>query len=62
MLPPSEFTSIEFLMAHKEILCVLTNAYDMRECDAPELKRTVVVVEWTSNVPSITSGSFAVVS
>jgi hypothetical protein len=39
MLLPSEFTSIEFFMAHKGILCVLTNAYDMRECDAPESKK-----------------------
>jgi hypothetical protein len=62
MLLPSEFTSIEFFMAHKGILCVLTNAYDMRECDAPESKRTVVGVEWISNVPSITLGSFTVVS
>jgi hypothetical protein len=62
MLPPGEFTSIEFFMAHKGILCVLTNAYDMKECDAPESKRIVAGVEWTSKVPSITSGSSAAVS
>jgi hypothetical protein len=62
MLPPGEFTSIEFFMAHKGILCVLTNACDMKECDAPESKRTVAEVEWTSNVPTITSGSSAAVS
>jgi hypothetical protein len=33
----------------------------MKECDAPESKRTVAGVEWTSNV-SITSGSSTVVS
>jgi hypothetical protein len=34
----------------------------MKECDAPESKRTVAGVEWTSNIPSITSGSSTVVS
>jgi hypothetical protein len=62
MLPLGEFTNIEFFMAQKGILCVLTNACDMKECDAPESKRTVAGVEWTSNVPSITSGSSVAVS
>jgi hypothetical protein len=62
MLPPGEFTSIEFFMAHKGILCVLTNACDMKECDAPESKRIVVGVEWTSNVPNIIFGSSTAVS
>jgi hypothetical protein len=62
MLPPGEFTKIGFFMAHKWILCILTNDCDMKECDAPESKRTVAGVEWTSNVPSITSGSSTAVS
>jgi hypothetical protein len=62
MLPPVEFTSIEFFMAHKGILCVLINACDMKECDALESQRIVVGVEWTSNVPSITFGSSTTVS
>jgi hypothetical protein len=45
MLLLGEFTSIEFFMAHKGILCVLTNACDMKECDAPESKRIVAGVE-----------------
>jgi hypothetical protein len=45
MLPLGEFTSIEFFMAHKGILCVLTNACDMKECDALESKRIVAGVE-----------------
>ena len=48
-------------MAYKGMLCVLTNACDMKECEAQELKRTVAGVESTSNVPSITSGSTSVV-
>jgi hypothetical protein len=34
----------------------------MKEFDAPESKRTVAGVEWTSNGPSITSGFSTVVS
>jgi hypothetical protein len=45
MLPLGQFTSIEFFMAHKGILCVLTNAYDMKECDAQGSKRIVAAVE-----------------
>jgi hypothetical protein len=62
MLPLGEFTSIEFFMAHKGILCLLTNGCDMKECDALESKRIVVGVEWISNVPSITFGSTTAVS
>ena len=49
-------------MAHKGMLCVLTNASDMKECEALESKRTVAGVELTLNVPSMTSGSASVVS
>ena len=49
-------------MAHKGMLCVLTNACDMKECEAPESKRTVAGVELTSNVPSMTSGFSSTVS
>jgi hypothetical protein len=51
-----------FFMAHKGMLYVLTNICDMNECEALELKRRVAGVEWTSNVPSITSGSSIAVS
>jgi hypothetical protein len=51
-----------FFMAHKGMLCVLTNIWDMNECEAPESKRTVAGVEWTSNVLSITSGSSIAIS
>ena len=49
-------------MAHKGMLCVLTNACDMNECEAPESKRTMAGVELTSNVPSMTSGAASAVS
>ena len=51
-----------FCMAHKGMLCILTNACDMNECEAPKLKRIVAGVELTSNVPSMTSGSASAVS
>ena len=49
-------------MAYKGMLCVLTNAFDMKECEAPESKRMVAGVELTLNVPSMTSGSASAVS
>ena len=49
-------------MAHKGMLWFLTNACDMNECEAPELKRTVVGVELISNVPSMTFGSASAIS
>ena len=51
-----------FCMAHKGMLCILTNAYDMNECEAPKSKRTVAGVELTLNVPSMTSGSASAIS
>ena len=51
-----------FCMAHNGVLWFLTNACDMNECEAPELKRTVAGVELTSNVPSMTSGSTSAMS
>ena len=62
MLPPGEFTSMVFFMAHKGILCILTKACEMKECEAPESKRTVVEIELTLNVPSMTSGASCAVS
>ena len=56
MLPLGEFTSMGFFMAHKGMLCILTKAYEMKECDAPESKRTAAEIELTLNVPSMTSG------
>jgi hypothetical protein len=49
-------------MAHKGMLCILTKAYEMKECDAPESKRMVAKVELTLNIPSITSGASYAVS
>jgi hypothetical protein len=57
MLPPGEFTSIGFFMAHKGILCILTKAWEMKECEALESKSTAAEVELTLNVPNITSGA-----
>ena len=51
-----------FCMAHNGMLWFLTNAYDMNEYEALELKRTVAGVEWTLNIPSMTSGSASAVS
>jgi hypothetical protein len=49
-------------MAHKGMLCDLTKAWEMNVCEAPKSKRTVAGVEWTSNIPSITSGSSDAIS
>jgi hypothetical protein len=44
-------------MAHRGMLCILTKACDMKECEAPELKSTIAEMELTLNIPSITSGA-----
>jgi hypothetical protein len=44
-------------MAHRGMLCILTKACDMKECEAPKSKSTVADMELTLNVPSIASGS-----
>ena len=63
MVPPGEFTNMGFFMARKGMLCTLTKACEIKECDAPESKRTVAEVELTLNVPSITLGaSYAVLA
>ena len=62
MVPPGEFTNMGFFMARKGMLCTLTKAYEIKDCDAPESKRTVAKVELTLNVPSITSGASCAVS
>ena len=48
-------------MAHKGKSCILTNACDMKVCEAPKSKRTDAWIELTSNVLSMTSGSCCVV-
>jgi hypothetical protein len=37
-------------------------AYEMKECEAPESKRTVAEIELTLNVPNMTSGASCAVS
>ena len=39
------------------MLCVLTNACEIKECEALELKRTLAGIELMLNVPIITSGA-----
>jgi hypothetical protein len=39
------------------MLCILTKACDMKECEAPESKSMVAEMELTLNVPSITLGA-----
>ena len=56
ILPPGEFTSMGFFMAHKGMLCILTKAWEIKECEAPESKSTVAEIELTLNVPNMTSG------
>ena len=62
MLPPDEFISMGFFMAHKGMLCILTKACEMKECEATESKRMVAEIELTLNVPSMTSGASCAVS
>jgi len=57
MLPPGEFTSMEFFSAQSGMLCTLTNAWEMKECEAPESNSTVAGMELMLNVPIITSGA-----
>jgi len=49
-------------MAQADILWVLTKACEMKVCEAPESKRMIAGVEWTSNIPIITLGSSIAVS
>ena len=60
--PPGEFTSIWVFIAIKGMLCVLTNAYEIKECEALESKRTLAGIELMLNVPIITSGAPTTVS
>jgi hypothetical protein len=46
-----------FFMATKGMLCILTKVCEMKECEAPESKRTVAGIELTLNIPNITSGA-----
>jgi hypothetical protein len=48
---------MESFMAHRDILCILTKACDMKECEASESKSMVAEMELMLNVPSITSGA-----
>jgi hypothetical protein len=57
MLPPGEFISMGSFIAHKGMLCILTKACEMKECEALESKSTVAEIELTLNVPNITSGA-----
>jgi hypothetical protein len=51
-----------FFIAQIGMLCDLIKACEMNVYEAPKSKRTVVGVEWTSNIPSMTFGSSKVVS
>jgi hypothetical protein len=62
MVPPGEFTKRGSFMASMGILCILTKMLEIKVCEALESKRMVAGVEWTLNVPSITSGSVCVIS
>jgi len=44
-------------MAHKAMLCTLTKACEMKECEALESKSTVAGMELILNVPNMTSGA-----
>ena len=43
-------------MAHKGMLCILTKAWEINECEAPESKSVVAEIELTLNVPNMTLG------
>ena len=60
--PLGEFTSIWVFIAIKCMLCVLTNACEIKECEAPESKRTLAGIELRLNVPIITPGASMAVS
>src|SRR3954468_25060080 len=57
MSPPGELTFIGHLMFSVENPFLSTNAFDMKECDAPVSKRTSAVVELSLNLPATASGS-----
>jgi hypothetical protein len=57
MVPPGVFTKRGSFMASMGILCILTKVWKMNVCEAPESNKMVAGVEWTLNVPSITSGA-----
>jgi len=62
IVPSDEFTVMGLFMAQAGILCVLMKACEMNVCEAPESKRMVAGVEWTSNILIITLGSSIAVS
>jgi len=56
MGPPGEFINIWFFMDTNGMLCMVTNVWEIKVCEAPESKRTVAGMELMSNIPIITSG------
>jgi hypothetical protein len=62
MVPPGEFIKRGSFMASMGTLCFLTKMLEIKVCEAPKSKIMVAGVEWTLNVPSITSGSVCAVS
>jgi hypothetical protein len=57
-LDPGELTTNGGYMFSNDKSCLRANASDMKECDAPESKRTEAGIELTGRVPITTVGSF----
>ena len=55
--PPGEFTNMGFFITHTGIPCFFMKVYAMKECEAPESKRTVVKFELIGNIPITTLGA-----
>jgi hypothetical protein len=53
--PPGELTSMVYFMIVMGSWCLTTNDDDIKECDAPELNKTVVGCELARNMPNTTS-------
>ena len=55
--PPGEFTNMGFFITHTGIPCFFMKVCAMKECEAPESKRTIAEFELIGNVPVTTSGA-----
>jgi hypothetical protein len=56
--PPGELTCMVYFMMAIGRLCFATNFDDMKECDAIESNKIVVVCEFAGNIPNTTSWDY----
>jgi hypothetical protein len=53
--PPGELTIMVYFMMVVGKLCLATNFYDMKECDALESNKIIAGCEFARNIPNTTS-------